>query len=244
MTPFKERMNLYRAYREQNPGKNYWDWKASLEVPAMQGGGDITNYVNTNSKSGSLWNWASDLYDEYVNGAPANYADNRVAIMPNGKTTDECAEYSNSILRGEGFNIWGDAWTRGPHKDNNNQKILSGYSGLSKPKSWDEQAVENYLNNAVKNFAANVDTTQFKQNDIVGIHAAGSGHQKEAYNNGYGEDVQTHTGHIVIGQDGTHYVIHNVDGRVVLNKAADLLGGTANKRYNIVNQYRPRKRNK
>lgn len=40
MTPFKERMNLYRAYREQNPGKNYWDWKASLEVPAMQDGGE------------------------------------------------------------------------------------------------------------------------------------------------------------------------------------------------------------
>lgn len=30
MTPFKERMNLYRAYREQNPDKNYWDWKASI----------------------------------------------------------------------------------------------------------------------------------------------------------------------------------------------------------------------
>lgn len=40
MTPFKERMNLYRAYREQNPGKNYWDWKQSLEVPAMRGGGE------------------------------------------------------------------------------------------------------------------------------------------------------------------------------------------------------------
>lgn len=31
MTPFKERMNLYRAYREQNPDKNYWDWKASID---------------------------------------------------------------------------------------------------------------------------------------------------------------------------------------------------------------------
>lgn len=40
MTPFKERMNLYRAYREQNPDKNYWDWKQSLEVPAMQYGGE------------------------------------------------------------------------------------------------------------------------------------------------------------------------------------------------------------
>lgn len=31
MTPFKERMNLYRAYREQNPDKNYWDWRASID---------------------------------------------------------------------------------------------------------------------------------------------------------------------------------------------------------------------
>lgn len=45
MTPFKERMNLYRAYREQNPGKNYWDWKQSLEVPAMQDGGSTEDYV-------------------------------------------------------------------------------------------------------------------------------------------------------------------------------------------------------
>lgn len=42
---FKERMNLYRAYREQNPGKNYWDWKQSLEVPAMQGGGNTEDYA-------------------------------------------------------------------------------------------------------------------------------------------------------------------------------------------------------
>ena len=45
MTPFKERMNLYRAYREQNPDKNYWDWKASLEVPAMSTGGRNEEYV-------------------------------------------------------------------------------------------------------------------------------------------------------------------------------------------------------
>lgn len=44
MTPFKERMNLYRAYREQNPDKNYWDWKQSLEVPAMQDGG-VSDYI-------------------------------------------------------------------------------------------------------------------------------------------------------------------------------------------------------
>lgn len=40
MTPFKERMNLYRTYREQNPDKNYWDWKQSLEVPSMWDGGE------------------------------------------------------------------------------------------------------------------------------------------------------------------------------------------------------------
>ena len=55
MTPFKERMNLYRAYREQNPDKNYWDWKQSLEVPAMQDGGNTQDYVGKQTDQQAQW---------------------------------------------------------------------------------------------------------------------------------------------------------------------------------------------
>lgn len=61
MTPFRERMNLYRAYREQNPGKNYWDWKASLEVPAMQDGGNTEDYQPT-SEIPTYWDEESQSF--------------------------------------------------------------------------------------------------------------------------------------------------------------------------------------
>lgn len=34
---FKQRMQNLKSYRENNPGKGYWDWK----VQAYQNGGDI-----------------------------------------------------------------------------------------------------------------------------------------------------------------------------------------------------------
>lgn len=66
MTPFKERMNLYRAYREQNPDKNYWDWKQSLEVPAMQNGGETQpltrkTIINRATKVASNYHDAKDF---------------------------------------------------------------------------------------------------------------------------------------------------------------------------------------
>lgn len=36
---FKQRMQNLKSYRENNPGKGYWDWK----VEAFQGGGEIGN---------------------------------------------------------------------------------------------------------------------------------------------------------------------------------------------------------
>lgn len=64
MTPFKERMNLYRAYREQNPDKNYWDWKASVEVPAMQDGGAIQ----------TLWNGGPIMFLQSIKNGIKHFA--------------------------------------------------------------------------------------------------------------------------------------------------------------------------
>lgn len=365
MTPFKERMNLYRAYREQNPDKNYWDWKASIdnagklaqqlrtrtnkpnfvrrledpnrqtipsweddtsvathrlsyatyddgsaviypevqqignelydftdpvnrqtrgdayqsalnrgdvvwvpteqdaidfttqyknyyptfpkgspEVPAMQNGGETTDQFiaqfgdavtygkdNTNL-IGDISNWWNDLT------GMKNYGYGYCAITPNGKLTTQCAKYSNDILRDQGYkNITGDAWNRAAYS--NMKPIISGYTGLKKPNKYTKDAAHEYLRNAANNFAENVDTTQLITNDVIGIYYPDSPNTQKAFEGGQWGETQTHTGHTIVGKDGTHYVVHNVDGHLKINKLADMLTGKYD--YLPVSAYRPRK---
>ena len=67
-------------------------------------------------------NWWNDLT------GMKNYAYGNCATTPNGKHTKECAHYSNSVLRNQGYkNIVGDAWTRAANSGM--KKITSGYDG-------------------------------------------------------------------------------------------------------------------
>lgn len=389
MTPFKERMNLYRAYREQNPGKNYWDWKASLEVPAMVDGGNTEDYQPTSEiptywdeesqsfKRGaprvigmsgadpigeayvggkafakglemltdaykwkrrtdavrsyrdwlgqSAWNNSNNvrakalretvkkdlrahggegtIFDSILNDLATgvrtavdygeklfgfenggvvsamtdgggidpflsqfgnqisyrkedtgmfddlgnwwndltgmkNYAYGYYAVSPSGKHTTQCAKYSHDILRNQGYkNITGDAWNRASYSDMT--KIASGYDGSVKPKEYSDEAAHQYLRNAAANFAEKVDTTHLEPYDVIGLYYPDSPNTEKAFRGGAGGETQTHTGHTIVGKDGTHYVVHNVDGHLKINKLADMLTGEYD--YLPVSAYRPKK---
>jgi hypothetical protein len=65
---------------------------------------------------------------------------------------------------------------------------------------------------------------------------------KKAFENGVGKETQTHTGHIAVGKDGTHYVVHNVDGHLKMHKVADLMNNDGD--YRMVSAHRPVKKSK
>ena len=177
-------------------------------------------------------NWWNDLT------SMKNYAYGNCATTPNGKHTKECAHYSNSVLRNRGYkNIVGDAWTRAANSGM--KKITSGYDGLTKPTEWDESDAHDYLQSAANNFINNVDTTALNPYDVIGLYYPDSPNTKKAFEQGRWGETQTHTGHIAVGNDGTHYVVHNVGGHLKMNKLADMLTGDYD--YLPVSAYRPKK---
>lgn len=177
-------------------------------------------------------NWWNDLT------GMKNYAYGNCATTPSGKHTKECAHYSNSVLRNRGYkNIVGDAWTRAANSGM--KKITSGYDGLTKPVEWDESDAHDYLQSAANNFINNVDTTALNPYDVIGLYYPDSPNTKKAFEQGRWGETQTHTGHIAVGNDGTHYVVHNVGGHLKMNKLADMLTGDYD--YLPVSAYRPKK---
>ena len=177
-------------------------------------------------------NWWNDLT------GMKNYAYGNCATTPNGKHTKECAHYSNAVLRNRGYkNIIGDAWTRAANSGM--KKITSGYDGLTKPAEWDESDAHDYLQSAANNFINNVDTTALNPYDVIGLYYPDSPNMKKAFEQGRWGETQTHTGHIAVGNDGTHYVVHNVGGHLKMNKLADMLTGDYD--YLPVSAYRPKK---
>lgn len=174
---------------------------------------------------------------EWWNGYPTDYSDGMCALDSKGNPTNDCSKYSNDVLRTKGYKAVGDAWTRIPYSG---AKVL--YSGYDKnlPETFDQNTYWEYLNNAADRFASTVDTTKVKDYDIVGLTSTGSPSAERAYNEGkkHGR-INTHTGHIRVGKDGTHYVVHNVHNNLYQHKLADLLGG--NKIFSAVEIARPKK---
>jgi len=183
--------------------------------------------------------WWSDFLNWWndVTGMK-NYAYGNLAMTPNGTVTKHCAKYSNDILRKQGYKgITGNAWDR--TTNSRMKKIVSGYDGLKKPKVYDEDAAHEYLTDAADNFRTAVDTTALKSYDVIGLYYPDSPNIKKAFEEGKGGETQTHTGHIVVGPDGTHYVVHNVDTHLKMNTLKDMLTGKYE--YLPVAAHRPRK---
>lgn len=164
--------------------------------------------------------------------APKDYSDDK-ATLRNGKTTVECAKWANDALQGQGLSIFGDAWTRSSNKGI--KKVYSGYNRKARPTQYDEAAVEQYVFNAADSLAKTMDLSKLQTNDIVGLYFRNSPNKETAYRNGTNGEAQTHTGNIVV-EDGVPYVVHNVHGELIKNKAEDLIG--SNHPYGIVSVYR------
>lgn len=147
--------------------------------------------------------------------------------------TNECAKWSNEQLRKNGYNIWGDAWTRSNQKVN---KVFSGYDGLTKPNEYTYRGYKDYVLGAADNVKKNFNWRDLQENDIVGMYFRGSPNYQKAFINGVNGEAQTHTGHIVY-RKGKPYVAHNVHGDIKLNKAKKVIG--RNHPYGIVSVYRP-----
>lgn len=177
------------------------------------------------------------MFKEWWNNYPTDYSDGMCALDAKGNPTNDCSKYSNDVLRSKGYEVTGDAWTRVPYSG---AKVL--YSGYDNniPKTFDQNTYWEYLNDAADRFASKVDTTKVKDYDIVGLTSANSPSAERAYNEGkkHGR-INTHTGHIRVGEDGTHYVVHNVHNNLYQHKLSDLLGG--NKVFSVVEIARPKK---
>ena len=224
---------IMKEWNKQNPNKSFAEGGEVGDNDFMRQFGKQVSYKpEETSWWSNVKNWWNDLT------GMKNYAYGNCATTPNGKHTKECAHYSNSVLRNRGYkNIVGDAWTRAANSGM--KKITSGYDGLTKPAEWDESDAHDYLQSAANNFINNVDTTALNPYDVIGLYYPDSPNTKKAFEQGRWGETQTHTGHIAVGNDGTHYVVHNVGGHLKMNKLADMLTGDYD--YLPVSAYRPKK---
>ena len=190
------------------------------------------NDDGTKARFGKILNKLSNFYWHTLR-APKDYSE-EIATLRNGCTTTECAKWSNDQLQKAGLSIFGDAWTRSSNKGI--KKIYSGYDVSKRPKQYNKEEVINYTLGAADSLSKTLDINQLKQNDIVGLYFRNSPNIETAYNKGTNGETQTHTGHIVIDEDGTPFVMHNVHGEIVKNKAEDLIG--SKHPYGITSVYR------
>ena len=129
--------------------------------------------------------------------------------------------------------MWGDAWTR---SNNRAKKIVSGYDGLERPEEYSYSSYKDYVFGAADNVKKNFDWRDLEEGDIVGLYFRGSPNYQKAFLEGANGEAQTHTGHVVYRR-GKPYIVHNVHGDIVMNKAKRLMG--RKHPYGIVSVYRP-----
>lgn len=239
LTHSKNPLTRKRAIFAQNAKK--WHHKDLGGTLMHSFAGDEDNYLMLNPAI--LYANPSNIFQRAYNKlenfywhklrAPKDYSD---------ETTKEeqCARWANQQLRNKGKQIFGNAWTR---SNNPVTKVASGYDGLIKPTEYNERNVLDYLytaaNNIKKNKAFNKRNiaNTLQEGDMVGLYFRNSPNLKTAFDEGINGEAQTHTGNIVI-ENEIPYVVHNVHGNIIKNKASDLLG--SRHPYGIVSIYRPK----
>jgi hypothetical protein len=141
--------------------------------------------------------------------------------------TNECAEFSNNLLRDAKYGTYGNAWNL------NNAKVkYSGYDGLDAPTSITQQNVLAYNRAAANNLANNFNADSLNQNQdyAVNMYYATSPNWKKAWENSQQSGTHgTHTGILRYNKnDGNWYVMHNIHGKVYTQKLNELMGGKGN----------------
>lgn len=150
--------------------------------------------------------------------------------------TKECAEWSNGLLRENGYLISGNAWGL-----NHVDMLFNGFDGLEKPSSYDRSKIEVYNHNAAGNVYNNFDSKTLDKSKpyVVNMYYNGSPRQEKAYNEGRGV-TGTHTG--ILTHDGKQWnVTHNIDNKIHEEPFISLQSG--NNKYGVTAIYEPRKDN-
>lgn len=150
--------------------------------------------------------------------------------------TQQCATWSNGLLRDNGYLISGNAWGL-----NHVNTLFNGFDGLDKPSSYDKKAIETYNHNAAGNVYNNFDSKTLDKSKpyVVNMYFNGSHSQEEAYKDGKGV-TGTHTG--ILTHDGNRWnVTHNIHGTIHEEPFISLQRG--DNTYGVTAVYEPRKDN-
>ena len=85
---FKQRMQNLKSYRENNPGKGYWDWK----VQAYQNGGDIPLWQQYQYSGPSY----QDVLDDLKQNSPSTYNQLQQSKAADSQSSSEIVLYVDS----------------------------------------------------------------------------------------------------------------------------------------------------
>lgn len=150
-------------------------------------------------------------------------------------STDQCAQWSNGLLRDNGYLINGNAWNL-----NNVDMLFNGFDGLTRPEVYDSRAVAQYNHQAADNVYKNFDskTLDVTKPYVVNMYYNDSSSQEDAYNDG--DDVTgTHTGVLTYDDKKKQwYVTHNIHGNIHQEPFISLQNGKG--KYGVTAIYSPR----
>lgn len=85
---FKQRMQNLKSYRENNPGKGYWDWK----VQAYQNGGDVPLWQQYQYSGPSY----QDVLDDLKQNSPSTYNQLQQSKAVDSQSSSEVVRYVDS----------------------------------------------------------------------------------------------------------------------------------------------------
>ncbi len=123
-------------------------------------------------------------------------------------TSRQCAEWSNKLLRKNGYNVWGNAWSL-----HGVIPVYSGYRSAKKPKNTDKDSLIAYnqqaADNVLKYFRS--DTLDKNRPYVVNMTVVDSPNIGKAYREG---KSGSHTG--ILTWEGDRWkVTHNLHGGYV-----------------------------
>lgn len=152
--------------------------------------------------------------------------------------TDQCATWSNRLLRNNGYLISGNAWNL-----NDVDTLFNGFAGLQKPQTYNRKDVEAYNHMASDNVYKNFDSSTLDKTKpyVVNMFYNNSPALQDAYNDGRNV-TGTHTGLLTYDEDKKKWIVtHNIHGKIHQENFIPLQSGKG--KYGVTAIYQPREDN-
>lgn len=146
-----------------------------------------------------------------------------------GNHTDECATYTNTIMRNLGIDARGDAYQVGRFYT----PVLNGYDGMEVDSGASRNQIMNTHRAAADKVKEFFDESQLEKDHVypVNMYYGTSPHMKDFYEKAIKEKTDTfgtHTGLLL--WDGKKWVVtHNIHGRIYNTPVKQALGGLSNR---------------